>query len=100
MTVEEALQLLERCRAHAGDDPIVLLEEMVRLYTALKPEERPAIHEVLRGWVTSDDRSKRDDALFLVHRLRDLGLADEEHRQLDELVMESYWGPWRKNDPR
>lgn len=72
---------------------------MVRLYTALRPEERPAIHQALRGWVTSDDRSKRDDAVFLIHRLRDLDLADDEHRQLDDLVAESYWGLWKTNEP-
>lgn len=100
MTVEEALALLEGCHAGAGDDPIQALDGMVRLYTALEPGERPAIHEALRDWVTSDDRSKRDDALFLIHQLRDLGPTDEEHRrQLDELVAESYWGLWKTNEP-
>ncbi|MGH8883667.1 MAG: hypothetical protein ACRDYX_00510 [Egibacteraceae bacterium] len=98
MTVDEALQLLESCRADAGDDPILTLEKMVCLYTELQPEQRSAIHEALRGWVTSDDRSKRDDALFLIHRLRDLSLTDEEHHQLDGLVAESYWGLWKTHD--
>lgn len=100
MTVEEALGLLEGCRAGAGDDPVQALDGMVRLYTELEPEERPAIHKALRGWVTSDDRSKRDDALFLIHQLRDLDLTDQEHRrQLDDLVAESYWGLWTMNEP-
>jgi hypothetical protein len=100
MTVEKALELLKTCRASAGDDPSQVLDEMVRLYTDLCPEERPAILHALRNWIRSDDRRNRDDALFLVHRIRDeLCLADEERRQLDELVAESYWGLWELNEP-
>lgn len=100
MTTEEALELLERCRAGAGDDPVQALEQMVRLYTELEPGERPAVHQALQVWLKSDDRSKRDDGLFLLHQLRDLDLPDEGHRQqLDDLVAESYWGPWQANAP-
>jgi hypothetical protein len=98
MTVEEALELLKRCRADAGEDPVLALEGMVRLYTELPPEQRPALHDVLRGWVTSQHRSERDDAIFLIHSLRDLDLSDQEHRVLDELVAESYWGLWKINN--
>lgn len=98
MTVEEALQRLASCRADAEDDAVGALEGMVRLYTELPPQERPAIHQALRGWVTSDDRSQRDDAIFLIHRLRDLDLSDDEHGQLDDLVAESYWGLWKTNE--
>jgi hypothetical protein len=100
MTVENALRLLEACRSDARGDPVQALNEMVRLYTNLDPEQRRAVLHALRGWMTSDDRTRRNDALFLVHRIRDEpDLTDEEQRQLDELVAESYGGLWERNEP-
>jgi len=70
MNRQEALDLLNDCRAGDQRDPFPILQRLRQLFVSSSSDDREVLNQVVRDWLVSDGPSDRYDGAWLTDELQ------------------------------